>query len=326
MSPARRKTPSPLQAPARSPYQTYRVSPRARRSAGRGLRARPARLHAGVEPARRDIPATSAYLEFHKIRWPGGLKFWRVTGHRRRPRRQGPYDPRARPGSRAGEHARPLRRPARPHRRRPSHRPRGGDRRRRSTPSCSGTGGSRASTSSATIYRDAAGTTRRAPGDRLAATSRTHPPRAAHSTAGGLVGRQRRLLACGSSAQTAWTWERLWPLEDAVLGRRRRRALAIPRRGRCSRRRRASCCSRSRPTGSSSSPPARWPTTPSAGSRSIALTRSNSLRPARGQRRRRPGRAAAGGGHPRPARSPLPGCAPGGGGRARRLPARSHSG
>ena len=26
-------------------------------------------------------PGDGTYLEFHKIRWPGGLKLWRVTGN-----------------------------------------------------------------------------------------------------------------------------------------------------------------------------------------------------------------------------------------------------
>ena len=34
-------------------------------------------------------PGDGGYLEFHKIRWPGGLKLWRVTRRRRRARRQG---------------------------------------------------------------------------------------------------------------------------------------------------------------------------------------------------------------------------------------------
>jgi 1,4-alpha-glucan branching enzyme len=69
----------PIGGPGRrSPYRTYQVSPRA-----------------GVEPvvafvrdpaASRQVwsrhggfPGDGSYLEFHKIRYPGGLKFWRVT-------------------------------------------------------------------------------------------------------------------------------------------------------------------------------------------------------------------------------------------------------
>ena len=36
-------------------------------------------VDAGVEPLG-GYPGDEAYLEFHKMRWPGGLKFWKVTG------------------------------------------------------------------------------------------------------------------------------------------------------------------------------------------------------------------------------------------------------
>lgn len=38
-------------------------------------------------------PGDEWYLEFHKIRWPGGLKFWRVTGPDVHLGAKGPYDP-----------------------------------------------------------------------------------------------------------------------------------------------------------------------------------------------------------------------------------------
>jgi len=38
-------------------------------------------------------PGDEAYLEFHKIRWPGGLRFWRVTGGRVDLGGKLPYDP-----------------------------------------------------------------------------------------------------------------------------------------------------------------------------------------------------------------------------------------
>ena len=64
--------------PLRSPYQAYIVT-----------RPTDAALHALVrDPVssmqvwsrHRGYPGDGAYLEFHKIRWPGGLKLWRVTG------------------------------------------------------------------------------------------------------------------------------------------------------------------------------------------------------------------------------------------------------
>ena len=50
-------------------------------------------------------PGDAAYLEFHKIRWPGGLKFWRVTGPNIDLGAKTAYDPAAALG-RAAEHGR----------------------------------------------------------------------------------------------------------------------------------------------------------------------------------------------------------------------------
>ncbi len=38
-------------------------------------------------------PGDGAYLDFHKIRWPGGLKYWRVTGSSVDMGAKEPYDP-----------------------------------------------------------------------------------------------------------------------------------------------------------------------------------------------------------------------------------------
>jgi 1,4-alpha-glucan branching enzyme len=38
-------------------------------------------------------PGDGAYLDFHKIRWPGGLKYWRVTGPDVDLGHKAPYDP-----------------------------------------------------------------------------------------------------------------------------------------------------------------------------------------------------------------------------------------
>ncbi len=46
-------------------------------------------------------PGDGAYLEFHKIRWPGGLKFWRVTGPDVDLGHKAPYEP-----AMAAQHAR----------------------------------------------------------------------------------------------------------------------------------------------------------------------------------------------------------------------------
>src|SRR5256886_9622778 len=62
-----------------SPYQAYRLRSRRGRAAVAALVRDPVASlqvwsrHAGY-------PGDGTYLEFHKIRWPGGLKLWRVTG------------------------------------------------------------------------------------------------------------------------------------------------------------------------------------------------------------------------------------------------------
>jgi len=64
---------------ARSPYRAYRVMPA---RAGRSLAAlvRDPRTSQQVWSRHEGYPGDEAYLEFHKIRWPGGLKLWRVSG------------------------------------------------------------------------------------------------------------------------------------------------------------------------------------------------------------------------------------------------------
>ncbi len=69
----------PVGQAVRSPYQGYRVS--ANRAA-RSLAAlvRDPRSSMQVWSRQHGYPGDEWYLEFHKIRWPGGLKLWRVTG------------------------------------------------------------------------------------------------------------------------------------------------------------------------------------------------------------------------------------------------------
>ena len=98
-------------------------------------------------------PGDGAYLEFHKMRWPGGLKLWRVTGGDVDLGAKEPYDPATAALERARGHADHfaglLGEIAAAERQRPRRRSSS----RRSTPSSSGTGGSRAPTSSAAVYR-----------------------------------------------------------------------------------------------------------------------------------------------------------------------------
>lgn len=67
-------------APAsRSPYQAFLVTGEAR---GHGVAAfaREPRSSMQVWSRHHGYPGDEWYLDFHKIRWPGGLKYWRVTG------------------------------------------------------------------------------------------------------------------------------------------------------------------------------------------------------------------------------------------------------
>ena len=86
-----------------SPYQAYRVSSRGRRSVAALVRDPVA--SAQVWSRHSGYPGDGTYLEFHKIRWPGGLKLWRVTGNGVDLGDKQPYDPTA-AQERAAGHAR----------------------------------------------------------------------------------------------------------------------------------------------------------------------------------------------------------------------------
>ena len=76
----------------RSPYQSYRVtshrSPREVAALVRDPRS-------SMQVWSRDMgyPGSAPYLEFHKIRWPGGLKLWRVSAPRTDLGDKEPYEP-----------------------------------------------------------------------------------------------------------------------------------------------------------------------------------------------------------------------------------------
>jgi 1,4-alpha-glucan branching enzyme len=63
----------------RSPYQAYRL-PQTRGTAEMAAFVRDPRASMQVWSRFEGYPGDEAYLEFHKMRWPGGLKFWKVTG------------------------------------------------------------------------------------------------------------------------------------------------------------------------------------------------------------------------------------------------------
>ena len=77
---------------SRSPYHAYRVS-RAARGAVAAL-VRDPRSSMQIWSRHQGYPGDEWYLEFHKIRWPGGLKLWRVSGPNVDLGAKRPYEPR----------------------------------------------------------------------------------------------------------------------------------------------------------------------------------------------------------------------------------------
>jgi 1,4-alpha-glucan branching enzyme len=86
-----------------SAYQAYRVSSRG--TANVSALVRDPVASAQVWSRHSGYPGDGTYLEFHKIRWPGGLKLWRVTGNGVDLGAKEPYDPHA-AQERAAGHAR----------------------------------------------------------------------------------------------------------------------------------------------------------------------------------------------------------------------------
>ena len=76
----------------RSPYRAYQVYPRRGRSKVSTLVRDPVSSRR-VWSRYQGYPGDGGYLEFHKIRFPGGLKFWRVTGTHVDLGGKGRYDP-----------------------------------------------------------------------------------------------------------------------------------------------------------------------------------------------------------------------------------------
>ena len=79
---------------ARSPYRAYRVSGRSARGQVATL-VRDPRSSTQIWSRHHGYPGDESYLEFHKIRWPGGLKLWRVSGGNVDLGAKRPYEPAA---------------------------------------------------------------------------------------------------------------------------------------------------------------------------------------------------------------------------------------
>src|ERR1700730_3825493 len=79
-------------APQPSLYQPYYVGPNRAAEATPVLPRRP-RTCVQVWPGDIGYPGDDAYLDFHKKRWPGGHRYWRVTGPRADLADKQPYYP-----------------------------------------------------------------------------------------------------------------------------------------------------------------------------------------------------------------------------------------
>jgi 1,4-alpha-glucan branching enzyme len=197
----------------RSPYQAYEVSPRRGAPAVTALVRDPESTRQ-VWSRHGGFPGDGDYLEFHKIRYPGGLKFWRVTSPTADLGAKQPYEPNV-ARARAFGHANHLH----------------GLLWRRSQGPSEGGGGGGGGVIVAPfdtelfghwwfegvdflgdLYRCLAargGPNPRTGSGHLAA----HPPEAAIALAAGSWGAQGD-FSMWLNPGTRWTWERLWRLED----------------------------------------------------------------------------------------------------------------
>jgi 1,4-alpha-glucan branching enzyme len=88
---------------SRSPYQAFLVGGSATRANVVAFVREPL-SSMQVWSRHRGYPGDESYLEFHKIRWPGGLKYWKITGPEVDLGQKEPYDPKQ-AGYRMGDHA-----------------------------------------------------------------------------------------------------------------------------------------------------------------------------------------------------------------------------
>ncbi|HEY8196386.1 MAG TPA: 1,4-alpha-glucan branching protein domain-containing protein [Gemmatimonadales bacterium] len=193
--------------PLRSPYRAYRVA-----HGSVAAYVRDPRASMQVWSRFEGYPGDASYLEFHKMRWPGGLKLWRVTGPGVDLGEKQPYDPEAAAG-RARDHANHF------------------------ATLLSGISADQAQNRESVVvapfdtelfghwwfegpeflghvFRSLAGkreVVQPATGSRHL---EAHPPRAAIRLPWGSWGANGD-SSMWLSEQTAWTWERLWPLEQS---------------------------------------------------------------------------------------------------------------
>ena len=196
-----------LSEPLRSPYRAYRVA-----HGDVAAYVRDPRASMQVWSRSEGYPGDEAYLEFHKMRWPGGLKFWRVTGPGVDLGAKQPYNPDTAAG-RARTHADHF-----------AHLLAGiatGQSQNREgvvvapfDTELFGHWWFEGPEFLAQVYRSLTGkegAIHTATGSRHL---QEHPPRAAIRLPWGSWGANGD-SSMWLSEQTAWTWERLWPLEQA---------------------------------------------------------------------------------------------------------------
>jgi len=88
---------------SRSPYQAFLVGD-SESAANVVAFVREPLSSMQVWSRQRGYPGDESYLEFHKIRWPGGLKYWKITGPEVDLGGKGTYDP-TQAGYRMSDHA-----------------------------------------------------------------------------------------------------------------------------------------------------------------------------------------------------------------------------
>jgi 1,4-alpha-glucan branching enzyme len=193
--------------PLRSPYRAYRVA-----HGSVAAYVRDPRASMQVWSRFEGYPGDESYLEFHKMRWPGGLKLWRVTGPGVDLGAKQPYNPEAAAG-RARDHANHF------------------------AGLLSGISAEQSQNREGVVvapfdtelfghwwfegpeflgqvYRSLAGKREAVQPATGSRHLEAHPPRAAIRLPWGSWGANGD-STMWLSEQTAWTWERLWPLEQS---------------------------------------------------------------------------------------------------------------
>jgi 1,4-alpha-glucan branching enzyme len=195
----------------RSPYLAYQVA-HTRVVGSIAVMVRDPRSSMQVWSRFHGYPGDPAYLEFHKMRWPGGLKLWRVTGADVDLGAKEPYDPQA-GRDRARAHARHFRGllaelAAAEHYRRDGLIVAPFD------TELFGHWWFEGSEWLSTVYRELAAETR---GIRPITASRhlaEHPAKQPIRLTSGSWGANGD-FSMWLNERTRWTWERLWPLEES---------------------------------------------------------------------------------------------------------------